>query len=543
MGQSKSSEAEQPAAEELAASRRYEYLKLEQLEKLVRERRIPLDGQWDRALLQTLLMAFDAGRNSATASEAGSSDVGSASELDLSLQVLRKIRDAPGHMGVDIGGTLVKMAVALPVEAAEDYSFPASFGETGRTHHHLELLLRASGELFIVRFVSGSTHKMEQAIANLGLQRNASKGKSEVQPRARSFQGATAETELANERSPTPWNAALESKSNFPRQFSDWSDAGEASFRPVRRIAAAGGGAFKFAPLFRDSLRVEMCEVKELSAVVDGLLLLATCSTGSEPDANSEESGGESPASSPIGSLTGPTSLFTVNERGESVPLPWPDPLFPLLLVNMGSGVSILRVDSANRNDFVRVGGTACGGGTFLGLARALTSAETFEEALALAAQGDAKRADKLVSDIYGNEGSASLGLSGNLTASNFGKLCDVTDIQKSCSEQDLARSLLQMVTQQSVLLASALAGYAGCIGRVFFVGGFVDEVNYLARVAIASNFRALGGCAYFLRHSDFLGALGSLQQAFKQLEMHCHVLLPPSASPASTPASAPVRR
>lgn len=63
---------------------------------------------------------------------------------------------------------------------------------------------------------------------------------------------------------------------------------------------------------------------------------------------------------------------------------------------------------------------------------------------------------------------------------------------------------------------------------RVFFAGGFVDEKNVIARRSIAANFRNLGGairdergpkrpgCAYFLRHSDFLGALGSLQGALR---------------------------
>jgi len=210
--------------------------------------------------------------------------------------------------------------------------------------------------------------------------------------------------------------------------------------------------------------------------------------------------------------------LFTVGEDGIALPLPWPDPLFPLILVNMGSGVSILRVNSASEGDYERVGGTACGGSTFLGLARALTTAKSFDEALGLAAKGDARRADLLVSDIYGEEGCGALGLPGSLTACNFGKLGEAS-AANACSECDLARSLLQMVTQQSVLLASAFARHADCIGRVFFVGGFVEEANWLARKAIAANFRSLGGQAYFLRHSDFLGALGSLKGALRVLE------------------------
>jgi len=41
----------------------------------------------------------------------------------------------------------------------------------------------------------------------------------------------------------------------------------------------------------------------------------------------------------------------------------------PFLVVNIGTGCSILHVTDRN---FKRVGGTACGGGTFLGLTRLL---------------------------------------------------------------------------------------------------------------------------------------------------------------------------
>jgi len=451
-----------------------------------------------RAVLLTALRAYDAG---AAAAAAAACDIsariasGHWAEplptprmLATALSVLQKIRDAPGHMGCDIGGTLVKMALALPREVADEYVFPETFGHSGRAHRHLELDLELdTGEQFVLRFVSGSTVHMELAVQHLERRRRKSL------------------EETNQDTSP-----------GFSRRCSDWSDdVFSHSCRTIRRIATAGGGACKFAPLFRDALRVEMEVVKELSAAVDGLLLLAPRALAQSPSnsfgARISSGGDEVP------------DLFTIDENGSAEALPWPDELFPLLLVNMGSGVSILRVDSASEGDYVRVGGTACGGGTFLGLARALTSARTFDEALALAQRGDAGRVDKLVSDIYGEDGCANLGLPGALTASNFGKLCDDRRCEDepnsaTCSEADLARAVLQMVTQQSVLLATAFAHHAGCVGRVFFVGGFVDEPNWIARKAIAANFRSLGGCAYFLRHSDFLGALGSLRCVLRAL-------------------------
>ena len=57
------------------------------------------------------------------------------------------------------------------------------------------------------------------------------------------------------------------------------------------------------------------------------------------------------------------------------------------------------------------------GGGTFLGLCALLTGVESFEEAIALAGQGDGSKVDKLVRDIYGG-GYDRLGLSGDVVAS-----------------------------------------------------------------------------------------------------------------------------
>ena len=50
--------------------------------------------------------------------------------------------------------------------------------------------------------------------------------------------------------------------------------------------------------------------------------------------------------------------------------------------------------------------------------------------------------------------------------------------------------------------------------------GGFVDE-NPLARATIANSLKSLGGKAHFLRHSDFLGALGATAHALDHVHAH----------------------
>ena len=259
----------------------------------------------------------------------------------------------------------------------------------------------------------------------------------------------------------------------------------------LREIVAAGGGAHKYGALFRDVLQVSLVPFRELQAAVRGLCFLSAHGPDDE--------------------------LFTVGANGHS-PVVWPRPLFPCLLVNMGSGVSVVRVDG--EDDFRRVGGTACGGATFLGLARALSGVSDFDDLISLAARGDASRVDKTVGDIYGDDGCADLGMPPQFTAAHFGKLAGqpTNGHMRAAAPDtaaDMAAALLKMVAQASVVLAKAYATHAGCLDRVFFAGGFLQN-NELARSLIGTSMASVGGRAIFCRHSEFLGALGSLSACLR---------------------------
>ena len=258
----------------------------------------------------------------------------------------------------------------------------------------------------------------------------------------------------------------------------------------LREIVAAGGGAHKYGALFREVLQVKLVPFRELQAAVRGLCFLSAHGPDNE--------------------------LFTVGVDGH-MPVAWPRPLFPCVLVNMGSGVSVVRVDG--EDDFCRVGGTACGGATFLGLARALSGVADFDDLIALAARGDACRVDKTVGDIYGDDGCVDLGMTANLTAASFGKLAGkpANSDARAASDTtaDMAAALLKMVAQASVVLAKAYATQADCLDRVFFAGGFLQN-NELARAVIGVSMANVGGRAIFCRHSEFLGALGSLSACLR---------------------------
>ncbi len=90
---------------------------------------------------------------------------------------------------------------------------------------------------------------------------------------------------------------------------------------------------------------------------------------------------------------------------------------YPYILVNIGSGVSILKVESSDK--LTRIGGTSVGGGSFQGLCSLLAGTDSFEEAIALAEKGDSTRVDKLVRDIYGGDYNQ-FGLAGDVVASRY---------------------------------------------------------------------------------------------------------------------------
>jgi type II pantothenate kinase len=128
---------------------------------------------------------------------------------------------------------------------------------------------------------------------------------------------------------------------------------------------------------------------------------------------------------------------------------------YPFILVNVGSGVSVLAVRGPQ--DYKRISGTSLGGGTFLGLCCLLTGCETFEEgefgvgrksnfhstspfsfppAIQLATKGDHTKVDKLVRDIYGGDYER-FGLPGSLVASSFGQM-NSRERRTSVTREDL---------------------------------------------------------------------------------------------------------
>ncbi|KAI8080010.1 pantothenate kinase [Halteromyces radiatus] len=208
-----------------------------------------------------------------------------------------------------------------------------------------------------------------------------------------------------------------------------------------------------------------------------------------------------------------PYEAFTYDEQ-ESDPMQFetnPSPhVYPYILVNIGSGVSVLKVTGPD--EFSRISGTSLGGGTLWGLMSLLTKAETFDEMLEMSVTGDNRHVDLLVGDIYGSD-YTKLGLKASRIASSFGKVFkkgkQPTDRQ--FNSPDIAKSLLYMVSNNIGQIAYLNARQHD-IKRIYFGGCFIrghpitmNTLSYAIKFWSNGTMKAL-----FLRHEGHLGATGA---------------------------------
>lgn len=255
-----------------------------------------------------------------------------------------------------------------------------------------------------------------------------------------------------------------------------------------------------------------------------------------------------------------PREVFTYSETD---PMHFAEPnanIYPYMLVNIGSGVSILKVSGPRA--YERVGGTSLGGGTLWGILSLLTPAESFDEMLDMAAHGDNAKVDMLVGDIYGTD-YGKIGLKSTTIASSFGKVfrmkreaeneaedmgglsngddqnrrqqqksseqnssttsCSQTQQQRPTSSRaselalsrfssaDISRSLLYAISNNIGQIAY-LQSQVHDLSHIYFGGSFIrGHPQTMNTLSYAIKFWSKGQKqAYFLRHEGYLGAVGA---------------------------------
>ena len=304
------------------------------------------------------------------------------------------------------------------------------------------------------------------------------------------------------------------------------------------KIMATGGGAHLFYQRFKDELGVEVQREDEMGCLITGLNCMTLI-----PDEVfwfSDDLVDDLYKRHPKLSLNmrrGDSRVLPSQDANLPRPSPTPpmyEPLFeseptpklPCLLVNIGSGVSILKIDESGK--FERVSGTSLGGGTLWGLLGLLTDASNFDEMLDLFERGDNSNVDMLVGDIYGPVGLDHLGLSASTIASSFGKVFrwdrrsaspEQADDARTASErrrarfsqEDICRSLLYAISNNIGQIAHMNAEKYQ-LDRVYFGGCFIrGHQATIATLSYAIRFWSKGRRrAYFLRHEGYLGAIGA---------------------------------
>ncbi|KAK7411109.1 hypothetical protein VNO78_02516 [Psophocarpus tetragonolobus] len=254
-------------------------------------------------------------------------------------------------------------------------------------------------------------------------------------------------------------------------------------------IKATGGGAYKYADLFKERLGVSLDKEDEMDCLVAGANFLLKAIRH---------------------------EAFTHMEGHKEFVQIEPNDLFPYLLVNIGSGVSMIKVDGDGK--FERVSGTNVGGGTYWGLGRLLTKCKSFDELLELSQKGDNRTMDMLVGDIYGGLDYSKIGLSASTIASSFGKTISEKKELEEYRPEDISLSLLRMISYNIGQIAY-LNALRFRLKRIFFGGFFIRGHAYtMDTISFAVHFWSNGEAqAMFLRHEGFLGALG----AFMSYEKH----------------------
>jgi len=278
-------------------------------------------------------------------------------------------------------------------------------------------------------------------------------------------------------------------------------------------VMATGGGAYKFYDKIREALGVDVLREDEMECLIIGLDFFIT---------------------------EIPREVFTYSETD---PVQFAEPrsdIYPYLLVNIGSGVSMIKVSGPRA--FKRVGGTSLGGGTLWGLLSLLTGARTFDDMLGMAERGDNTTVDMLVGDIYGTD-YGKIGLKSSTIASSFGKvfkmkreaereaenrggLTNGDPVETAEQEQhekfpepvgppfsssDISRSLLYAVSNNIGQIAY-LQSEKHSLSTIYFGGSFIrGHRQTMNTLSYAIKFWSNGEKkACFLRHEGYLGAVGA---------------------------------
>jgi type II pantothenate kinase len=166
-----------------------------------------------------------------------------------------------------------------------------------------------------------------------------------------------------------------------------------------------------------------------------------------------------------------------------------------IIITNIGTGTVI--IEAGDRGIF-HFGGSGVGGGTILGLAKKLLPTSEFAGIMELAKTGKLSQVDLLLGDITDTGISF---LSGESTASNFGKMLD------TANASDTALAIINMVYQVIGVL-SVFAARARNTDRVIVTGN--GSNNQIGQKVLADITKMYGIEFIYPDHSEYTTAVGA---------------------------------
>ena len=174
------------------------------------------------------------------------------------------------------------------------------------------------------------------------------------------------------------------------------------------------------------------------------------------------------------------------------------------LIVTIGTGTSIISYKEKAEH----LGGTAIGGGFFMGQIKLLFNMNDFQEALTLGKSGTRYNVDLKVSDIYDPEDKRVDLLFREFTAASLGKIDDnfkVSNLYKG----DIINSLICMIGENVGTIATLMAENNE-ISNIAFCGGFLTD-NKIIKKILSLICRVNNKKAIFLKNSEFCASIGAL--------------------------------
>ncbi|MFX1279637.1 MAG: hypothetical protein ACFFA3_09480 [Promethearchaeota archaeon] len=176
----------------------------------------------------------------------------------------------------------------------------------------------------------------------------------------------------------------------------------------------------------------------------------------------------------------------------------------PSLIVTIGTGTSMVSTNEKIEH----LGGTALGGGFFMGMIKVLFNVYDFKEAINLAKRGNRYDVDLKVSDIYDPQDNRVNMIFREFTAASLGKI-DLNYNINNLKKESFITSLICMIGENIGTIANLMAD-ANKISNIVFCGGFLKE-NKIVKSILSLLCGVNRKKAVFLKNSEYSAAIGAL--------------------------------